>query len=269
MSLRKLFIFLCCTGFSAGVLAQQNVSERKDWGRFFEQQQAHGTLVILDQRKTGNAIEAFNAERASRRYSPASTFKIPHTLFALDAGVVKDEFQRFIWDGVPRTFPGHNQDQNLYSAMRNSTVWVYQQFAAEIGVDSAHRYLQRIDYGNAENRGSPGDYWIDGPLEISALEQIAFLQQLYRNTLPFTVEHQRLVKDLIIKQAGNDWILRGKTGWSGTVGWFVGWMERPEGAIFFALNIDTPERLDDLPKREAIVHAILHSLNAMPAQLHD
>ena len=39
-------------------------------------------------------------ERAGKRYSPTSTFKVPHTLFALDAGVVKDEFQVFPWDGV-------------------------------------------------------------------------------------------------------------------------------------------------------------------------
>ena len=41
-------------------------------------------------------------ERAGKRYSPASTFKVPHTLFALDAGVVKDEFQVFPWDGVKK-----------------------------------------------------------------------------------------------------------------------------------------------------------------------
>jgi beta-lactamase class D OXA-2 len=40
------------------------------------------------------------------------------------------------------------------------------------------------------------------------MEQIAFLRRLFRNTLPFKVEHQRLVKDLMIKQATSNWILR-------------------------------------------------------------
>ena len=37
------------------------------------------------------------------------------------------------WDGVKRDFDGWNQDQTLRSSMRHSTVWVYQQFAREIG----------------------------------------------------------------------------------------------------------------------------------------
>ena len=59
--------------------------------------------------------------------------KCPHALFALDAGAVRDEFQVIRWDGVKRDFDGWNQDQTLRSSMRHSTVWVYQQFAREIG----------------------------------------------------------------------------------------------------------------------------------------
>ncbi len=36
------------------------------------------------------------------------------------------------------------------------------------------------------------------------------------------------------------------------------------GPVFFALNIDTPNRMDDLFKREAIVRAILRSIEALP-----
>ena len=53
--------------------------------------------------------------------------------FALDAGVVKDEFQVFPWDGVKRGYAPHNQDQNLRSAMRHSALWVYEKFAKAIG----------------------------------------------------------------------------------------------------------------------------------------
>ena len=45
----------------------------------------------------------------------------------------------------------------------------------------------------------------------------------------------------------------------------VGWVEWPAGSVFFALNIDTPKRMDDLYKREAITRAILQSLQALPA----
>jgi beta-lactamase class D len=78
------------------------------------------------------------------------------------------------------------------------------------------------------------------------------------------VEHQRLVKDIMIGEAGRDWILRAKTGWEGRMGWWVGWVEWPAGPVFFALNIDTPDRTADLPKREAIARAVLRSLGALP-----
>lgn len=240
--------------------------ERSDWASFFDSAEAQGTIVVLDQRGGAQQLWVYNQERADRAYSPASTFKIPHSLFALDAGVVRDEFQVFEWDGVERDFAPHNQDQTLRSAMRNSAVWVYEMFASEIGEAKAREYLTQIDYGNADPSTSGGAYWIDGALAISAQEQIYFLQKLYRNELPFRVEHQRLVKDIMIVEAERDWILRAKTGWEGRWGWWVGWVEWPTGPVFFALNIDTPNRLDDLYKREEITRAILQSIDALPEE---
>ena len=238
--------------------------ERPEWARFFDEFDAKGTIVVVDERVRNRATWVFDPQRASRRFSPASTFKIPHTLFALDAGAVRDEFEVFEWDGVERAFAGHNRDQDLRSAMRNSAMWVYERFAKEIGEEAARRYLKRIDYGNADPTTDKGAYWVDGNLAISAHEQVAFLQRLYRNQLPFKVEHQRLVKDLMIVEAGREWILRAKTGWEGSMGWWVGWVEWPAGPVFFALNIDTPNRLGDLAKREQVARAILRSMEALP-----
>lgn len=239
-------------------------SERGEWKRYFDEAGAKGTIVVVDERSSSNGYFVYDAARAKSRYSPASTFKIPHTLFALHAGAVRDEFQIFRWDGVQRAFAGHNQDQDLRSAMRYSTLWVYQQFARHIGESRARQYLGAIDYGNADPTTASGDYWIDGNLRISAEEQVAFLRKLYRNQLPFAVEHQRLVKDLMINEAGYEWILRAKTGWEGRYGWWVGWVEWPAGPVFFALNIDTPNRLEDLSKRQAIARAVLRSIQALP-----
>lgn len=238
--------------------------ERPDWGRYFDQYFATGTIVVIDERAQSKPEWTYREERAGKRFSPASTFKIPHTLMALDAGVLRDEFQVFKWDGVERSFPAHNRDQDLRSAMRNSALWVYQQFGNTIGEQKARSYLQRIDYGNTDTSTDEGAYWVDGNLAISAKEQAAFLQRLYRNELPFKTEHQRLVKDVMIVEAGRDWILRAKTGWDGRIGWWVGWVEWPEGPVFFALNIDTPNRNDDLAKREQIPRRILQSIGALP-----
>ena len=132
-----------------------------------------------------------------------------------------------------RSFAAHNQDQDLRSAMRNSTVWIYELFAKEIGEDKARRYLKQIDYGNADPSTSNGDYWIDGNLAIAAQEQIAFLRKLYHNELPFRVEHQRLVKGphdcgsrSQLDTARKDGLGR-PHGLVGRMGWW------PTGPVFF------------------------------------
>ena len=264
MKLQLLGICIVAAAFSPICSAEEKQQERPDWAHFFKEAGAVGTIVVADERADGGSTGIHDEARARRRYSPASTFKIPHTLFALDAGVVRDEFQVFPWDGTKRWLDTWNHDQNLRSAMRNSVLWVYQKFAREIGVEREGLYLRKIDYGNADPSGAD-PFWVEGNLSVSAQEQITFLRHLYRNELPFRVEHQRLLKDIMIVEAGRDWILRAKTGWSGTVGWWVGWVEWPTGPVFFALNIDTPKRLDDLPKREAVVRAILISIKALPS----
>lgn len=243
---------------------QPSFKERPDWQAVFQRHDAAGAIVISDERKSPPEVHVFNPGRAGQRFLPASTFKIPHSLFALDAGLVRDEFQVFPWDGVEHSFPGHNQDQTLRSAMRVSAVWVYEQFARSIGEQRARAYLERTGYGNADPSGETAAYWLDGKLRISPFEQIDFLRRLYRNTLPFSVDHQRLVKDILVNEAQREWILRAKTGWTGEQGWWVGWVELPSGPVFFALHIDTPRRGDDLPKREAVTREILRSLGALP-----
>jgi beta-lactamase class D len=250
-------------GLSQVALAESRRQDMVEWSRFFTEADAQGSIVVLDARGKSETAHVYDTARAERRYSPASTFKIPHSLFALDAGLLRDEFQVIPWDRVKRPQPAWNEDQNLRSAMRNSTVWVYERFAKELGDAREAAYMRKIGYGNAVATGDK-PFWVEGDLAISSFEQIAFLQRLYRNQLPFKLEHQRLVKDVMVNEAGPDWILRAKTGWTGTIGWWVGWVEWPGGPVFFALNMDTPNRLGDLPKRQDITRRVLRSLNALP-----
>ncbi|WP_156909380.1 class D beta-lactamase [Ottowia thiooxydans] len=263
MNRRNLVVSAIAAGFLPAAVVAQQRQEKAEWSRFFAEAGAVGSVVVLDARGKSETTHVYNVLRAEKRYSPASTFKIPHSLFALDAGLLRDEFQVIPWDGVKRSSAPWNADQNLRSAMRNSTVWVYERFAKELGDASETAYMQKVGYGNAVVTGEK-PFWVEGDLAISSFEQIAFLQRLYRNQLPFQVEHQRIVKDVMISEAGADWILRAKTGWTGKIGWWVGWVEWPDGPVFFALNIDTPNRLGDLAKRQSITRGVLRSINALP-----
>src|SRR5664279_239903 len=251
MNRRRLIACALSIVLASGAFAAPTPQGRSEWSRFFSDADAHGTVVVVDARSKSEARLVFDPVRAARRYVPASTFKIPHSLFALDAGILRDEFQVIPWDGVKRPIEAWNEDQNLRSAMRNSTVWVYERFARQLGDKRETDYMRKIGYGNAVATGGK-PFWVEGDLAISANEQVSFLRRLYRNELPFRVEHQRLVKDVMINEAGRDWILRAKTGWSGKIGWWVGWVEWPTGPVFFALNIDTPNREGDLAKRQEI-----------------
>jgi beta-lactamase class D len=240
-----------------------DIQARADWAAIFAESGVQGTIAVVDGRRGREATLAHDTARARQRHTPASTFKIPHSLFALDAGLLRDEFQVIPWDGVKRSVDAWNADQDLRSAVRNSTVWVFERFAKTLGTQRETHYLHRIAYGNELATGAQ-PFWVEGDLAISAIEQVGFLQALYRNALPFKVDHQRLVKDVLVSEAGPDWILRSKSGWSGKVGWWVGWVEWPGGPVFFALNIDTPRRMDDLPKRFDITRRVLRSIDALP-----
>lgn len=241
--------------------------ERSDWAALFADADVSGTLVVVDRRHGAHWVH--DAERAQQRFIPASTFKIPHTLFALDAEPALTPETGFVWDGTERSFAAWNRDHTLRSAYAHSVVWVYQDLARRIGIERELRYLRRLGYGNADAGGGVTQFWLTGALRISAAEQIAFLQKLYDDALAFDVEDQRTVKQIMAIDRGDGWTLRAKTGWAfdatPQIGWYVGWVERQDGAVFFALNIDMPNGERDIGKRTAIVRAALASLGALPS----
>ncbi|WP_412728023.1 penicillin-binding transpeptidase domain-containing protein [Arcobacter sp. 15-2] len=63
-----------------------------------------------------------NDTRAIKRYIPASTFKIPNTLIALEERAIKDEYEIIKWDGKKRFYKPWNKNQNLQSAIAISCV---------------------------------------------------------------------------------------------------------------------------------------------------
>lgn len=255
---------LLITFFASFAAGAENTAwqTRDDWAPYFRDAGVTGTIAIIDERNGAHLV--YNHDRANKRFIPASTFKVAHALFALDAGVVNDEFEVFHWDGTAYSIPAWNRNQTLRSAMQNSTVWFFQDMARRLGARREKKYLQQTAYGNEDSSGGLDQFWLTGGLRISAIEQLDLLRRLYRNELPFHVSDQRLVKDMMVMKAGKSWILRGKTGWAADmkpqVGWWMGWLELPDGAVFFAMNMETPRGTSDLPERETITRHILRSV---------
>ena len=220
----------------------------KEVEEVFKKYKVEGTIVIESLNK--KKINIYNDKRASELFSPASTFKIPHSLIALNEGIVKKD-SVIVWDKKIREYESWNKDQILLTAFKSSCVWCYQEFASKIGVEKYKKYLKELNYGNKKIGDDVTRFWLDESLEITTFEQIKFLKRFYTNNLPFKIEDINLLKEIMIDEKNENYIIRAKTGWEGRYGWYVGYVETKDDVWFFAMNIDTKSK-DDLPKRKTI-----------------
>src|SRR5262249_60530692 len=81
-----------------------------------------------------------SAEECGHRTAPASTFKIPHALIALQTGVITPSTV-FTWDGTKYDFASWQRDHTLDSAIKLSVFPFFQHTAALIGRDRMQKYL--------------------------------------------------------------------------------------------------------------------------------
>jgi beta-lactamase class D OXA-10 len=253
--MKKITVFVALL-FSTHYAFSEIITENLEWNKPFLNESVQGVFLLC---KSGSeSCITNNKARALKPFIPASTFKVVHALIALEAGVVKSEHQVFKWDGKPRSLKQWERDLTLRGAMQVSAVPVFQQFAREIGEKSMQKYLNKFSYGNADIGGGIDQFWLDGQLRISALNQVKFLESLYRNKLAASTLNQLIVKDALISEATPEYLVRSKTGYSGTgtelnpsIAWWVGWIEKETEVYFFAFNMDVDNE-SKLPARKSI-----------------
>nr|WP_194469543.1 class D beta-lactamase [Bradyrhizobium sp. CCBAU 51753] len=182
---------------------------------------------------------------------PASTFKIPNALIALETGVVQDpDKDVFKWDGVTRGIEAWNKDHTLRSAIAVSAFPVFQEIARRIGEERMKKYVDMLDYGNRDIGGGIDQFWVSGNLRIDPIEQVDFLDRLRRGVLPVGKRSQEQVTDILPVTKVGDAVIRAKTGLTdkehGALGWWVGWVEKGSNVTVFAMNMDckTPALID-------------------------
>jgi beta-lactamase class D len=229
------------------------LAEDADLASLFSRAGVEGTLVIAPL-QDGDAF-VHNDRRARQQFTAASTFKILNALIALEEGVITSD-ATLKWDGVSRGIPDWNHDQTLESAFRTSCVWCFQALARRIGSEGYRRYLTDLHYGELRLPFEETTFWLDGSLTISADEQVRFLKQIHRRTLPFSTTSYDTLARIMLVEATPNYTLRAKSGWATDtrpqVGWYVGYVETARGVWAFALNLDTRDRAD-LPLRQAMV----------------
>ncbi len=281
----RAFIFLVLCLIPAVLRAQDGgwpgdkppESEAKGCARIAEAG-VEGTFVLFDPQ--ANTLRSCDPARAARRFLPASTFKIPNALNALENRIVRDEREIFRWDGVKRWVEAWNQDTDLAMGMKHSTVWFYQKIARRTGAERMQAFVDKLGYGNRDIGGGIDRFWLDGAMRISAYEQIVFLDRLRRDALAVSRRSQDIVQRILERDRGEGWVLRAKTGAALRVseidaaqgdagradntGWYVGWVERGDESYIFALNI-TMRGASDMPLREPLAKALLADNGVLPA----
>jgi beta-lactamase class D len=203
----------------------------------FESEGVAGTLVVAT--ADGSILYVHDDEKSRMRYSPASTFKIPNTLIALDTAVVTSADSPFKWDGADKGSAAWNHDQTLQTAFAVSCVWCYQEIARNIGARHYASELAALGYGNQQIGQHVDQFWLNGDLQISAMEQIDFLKKLYDYSLPYQRGHIDTVKSIMLEEQTDDYRLYAKSGWTGPrlhVGWYVGFIEKDASTWLFAMN---------------------------------
>lgn len=227
----------------------------------------HPGCFLLMELKSGK-VTRIHPEQCTKRLSPASTFKVPHALIALETGVLSGPEEVRRWDGTHYAIEAWNQDQTLDTAVRRSAVWFFQGTAKQIGRERMTDWLAKLHYGNQSTSGDITKFWLNGTLRISPEEQLDFMARLYRNELPVSERSRELVKRTLIHgpdtvantRSGialyGPWkdgaVLSAKTGFThvdgeGDVTWLVGHVQTPQGAYVFVSCVATPTRQSDPP----------------------
>ena len=122
-------------------------------------------------------------------------------------------------------------------------------------------WLDRLGYGNNSIEGGIDQFWVSGGLRVSAIEQVQFLEKLYKGDLAASQKGQAFVRDLLPDTKHECFEIKDKTGLASRknmprIGWWVGWAKTSEKIIFFALNIDITDK-KQYGLRQSIVISLL------------
>lgn len=180
---------------------------------------------------------------------PASTFKIPNSIIALELGIIENDSTIIKWDGKKRFQKSWEQDLSFKDAFHFSCVPCYQEIARTIGVKRMKNYLYNMNYGNMDFDSTNVDmFWLEGNSKINQFQQIGFLRTFNEQRLPISTRTLAIMRRMMIIEANEHYTLRGKTGWSVTDDkdncWFVGFVETNRGFYYFATNIEPTEQTD-------------------------
>jgi beta-lactamase class D len=278
LSIPLLCLGACSAGPSGDPLTEADSVWEVNLSHLFEGGEPVEATFVLVNGMTGETVR-HNPIRAAERFVPASTFKIPNSLIALETGVATGPDFTIPYDSLRMRRDGFwaaewSRDHTLRSAFQNSVYWYYQEIARRVGEPRMIEYLARFDYGNQDIGGGLDRFWLEGDLRISPNEQVRFLQDLHEGRLGVSDRSTALLKEIMVLETSPAYTLSGKTGTADVtptreLAWLVGYVEREDLVWYYALNMEGEEvweRWGQPAARRALVLAILRELGVVPAE---
>ena len=190
---------------------------------------------------------------------------------ALKHGTLKPEASERQWDAArypaaaewPQRWQG---PQTLESALRYGTPWYFEQLKTEVGSAGLAQQLrlQKLKYSGDDSvawRGSVLDQvdWLkslrSNGTGLNASAQAALLKALERGKLD-----GRTLYGVGARCAQDDgyWL-----------GWQIGWVEKPGGPVFYALNAEGKDRADLAGQARRITRGALAEMKFFPVDPQD
>lgn len=243
----------------------KNPEQSLELKAIFDKAEMVGTIILFDPQK--NEFMGYNPARWEVGYLPASTFKIPNSLIGLETGVIDTNYI-FKWNGEKRRLKQWEHDMRLKEAFTLSCVPCYQELARKIGLQQMKENLGRFNYGSMDVNPENIDlFWLEGKSRITPRQQVEFLQRLNEGKLPVSPLTVAIMKDIMVNEKTETYILRGKTGWAirngNNYGWFVGWIETKGRVFYFATLVEPKDQQqvsDFALARKAITMEVLKKL---------
>jgi beta-lactamase class D len=238
------FSVFSCSSIKKTTKDSKKYIVKPSFKKHFDSCGVEGSVVIYDQSKQEWIVS--DTTEVLVESLPASTFKVINLLIALETRTIKDELEIVKWVGGTDTSkygyrPDIYHDMTVKEAFEVSAGWVFVELAKKIGRENYKKYLTLCEYGNINLSQVDPDFWNFGEFAISPINQVEFLEKLYEGSLPFSKRHIEIVKNVMINEQNDHYILRAKTGWTRdkdiNTGWWVGYVENDNDVYFFATRL--------------------------------
>ncbi len=256
MMIKKLALLnmVLFTTFTVSCQSKSQVSKqivKAEFGTILDSLKVKGAILIYD--VNNKTYYSNDYSWAKTCVIPASTFKIPNSIIALETGIVENDSTIFKWDGQKRRFKKWEEDLTFKKAFQVSCVPCYQEIARKIGVKRMKSYLKKLSYpGMVFDTLTIDNFWLEGKSKISQMQQIDFLERFYFSKLPIKKKTVAIMKDIMQIEKTKEYVLSGKSGWGMrnniNNGWLVGYLEINNKVYFFATNVAKEDtNMDEFP----------------------